>query len=395
MRFPAKVLLALFRLILGIVLGLLLLEIILRYNPPLLSGLRGLGAPAPMDTPLTVNTYDVYFSDGDQLFWRPDLVRPIPPGADRLEAHVRLETDEFGFRNTPPLPAKADIVVLGRSFSLGAQTSSPWPTPLADQTGWVVLNLSQPGSSPEVKLDYLTRYGLPRHPRWVVVEVEPPIDSINYRPSLPLLIQILPIPLAQEWIRRFYGVTDFFTADPIYPLAVDLPGRTLQLTCCINYLDALTLTRQDWQQSRGWQEFTSALNKLAEEAKRNSACTAILYAPTKPEIYFPLALDPSQLEPALRDLVPLHLDQNREVVQDSARSPDILEMRANALAARDALAAYARENNLLFIDPTDRMVQTVLGGEDPFMVYDSHWNILGNTLVAQSVLDSLDAAECP
>jgi hypothetical protein len=381
-------------LILGSVLGLILLEFILRINPPLLEGLRGLGAPAPVDAPLTVTEYDVHYSDGDQIFWRPDLVRPIAQDDDRLEAHVRLETDEFGFRNTPPLPSTADVVVLGRSFSLGAQNNSPWPAQLAESTDWKVINLSQPGSSPEVKRDYLVRFGLPRRPRWVVVEVEPPIDAMNYRPADPWLLQLLPLPLAQEYLRRSYGFAGFFTADPIYPLSIDLPGRMYSLTCCIHYLNALTLTREDWQASRGWLEFTSAVSGLTEEAERKAACTAILYAPTKPEIYFPLALDPAQLQPALRDLIPLWVDGGRELVEDPGRLPDILQMRANALAARDALAAYAHDHNLIFIDPTALMVEAVLGGADPFMVYDSHWNTLGHTLVAQAVREALAAAEC-
>jgi hypothetical protein len=385
---------SLLQLIFGTILGLILLEIILQMNPPLLAGLRGLGAPAPVDAPLSSAEYDVYYSDGDQLFWRPDLVRAIPTGEDRLEARVRLETDEFGFRNTPPLPAKADLIVLGRSFSLGAQTNSPWPVQLAGFSGWTVVNLSQPGSSPEVKRDYLLRYGLPRDPRWVVVEVEPPVDAMNYQPADPGLIRMLPLPVAQEYLRRYYGMAGFFTREPIYPLSIDLPGRTYPLTCCIHYLNALTLRSGDWQASRGWREFTNAVSGIAREAARQSACTAVLYAPTKPEIYFPLALFPEQLTPALRDLVPLRLDENGELIDDPGRTPDILQLRANALAARDALAAYARENNLVFIDPTDRMVNAVREGADPFMVYDSHWNTLGHRLVAQAVQEALAAAEC-
>jgi hypothetical protein len=106
-------------------------------------------------------------------------------------------------------------------------------------------------------------------------------------------------------------------------------------------------------------------------------------------------LDPSQLEPALRGLIPLRLDRNRELIEAPDRRPDIQKMRANALAARDALAAYVRENQLVFIDPTKRMVQSVIRGDDPFMVYDSHWNTLGHRLVALSVTDTLTTAECP
>jgi hypothetical protein len=387
---------AAFCMALGFAVGLGLLEIILRANPPLLSGLRGLGAPAPLDPPLTVLQYDVFYSDGDQRFWRPDLVRPVPPGDNRLESHVRLETDELGFRNSSPLPPTVDIVVLGRSFSLGAQVSSPWPAQLADTSGWKVLNLSQPGSGLDVKREYLLRYGLPRKPRWVVVEVQPPMDNTHFSPASPSLVSMIPIPFAQEALRRIYGQGAFFSGSPIYPLSVDLPGQTINLVCCIHYLEALTINQEEWEQSLGWQESTAAITGIAELAEQNDACTAVLYAPTKPEVFFPLAIDPSQLTPTLRDLIPLRLNRDRELVQDPSRAPaDIPELVANAPAARDALAAYAREHHLTFIDPTARMVRSILEGKDPFMAYDSHWNMLGQALVAESVAEALQAAECP
>jgi hypothetical protein len=394
LRILGRLVLGSIHLMLGIGIGLLLLEVILHLNPHLLAGLRGLGAPAPLDAPLTINSYDVHFSDADEIYWRPDLIRSIPPDADQLEAHVVFETDELGFRNSAPLPSTADIVVLGRSQSLGAQNPNPWPDQLARITNWKVVNLSQPGSSLDVKRGYLTNFGLPRHPRWIILEVSPAMDSINYRQTSSLLIQLLPIPLAQQLIRSSYDYTPQSAGSPIYPLTVDLPGRTYQLTCCINFLDVLTIDQATLQQSRGWMTFTRTLSDLSQEATSHSACVAILYAPMKPEIYFPLTLSPSQLEPTLGGVIPLHLTQSGELAADPTQRPSVLSMRANALAGRDALATYAKGNNLLFIDPTSRMVEAVLGGADPFMVYDSHWNNLGHELIAQSVAAALQTVEC-
>lgn len=258
-----------------------------------------------------------------------------------------------------------------------------------------MLNLSEPGSSPEVKLDYLSRYGLPRNPRWVVIEVEPPIDALQYIPSSPWLIQLLPVPLIQEIYRRSVPAASPAIGDPIYPLAVDLPGRTLELTCCIHYLNALTLTPAEWQASRSWIDFTTSLTKIVQTARRQSVCAAILYAPTKPEIYFPLALNPDQLLPALREVVPLELEPDGSLMADPDRAPDIDDMRTNAMAARDSLAAYAGANQLVFIDPTSSMTRSVLAGNDPFLPYDLHWNELGQSLVAQSVAAALQTGACP
>ena len=62
-------------LILGVGLAWLGLEITLQLNPQLL--VRGIAAPGPLDWPLTSRDYAVHYSDADEIFWRPDLIRPI------------------------------------------------------------------------------------------------------------------------------------------------------------------------------------------------------------------------------------------------------------------------------------------------------------------------------
>ena len=65
------------------------------------------------------------------------------------------------------------------------------------------------------------------------------------------------------------------------------------------------------------------------------------------------------------------------------------------MAGRDAVAAFAQANHLTLIDPTPRMVEAVLSGDSPFMVYDSHWNSLGHQIVAQTAAETLSSAACP
>ncbi|MGH2605246.1 MAG: hypothetical protein ACRDG5_01520, partial [Anaerolineales bacterium] len=296
---PKNLLLAGLRLALGLGLGLLAFEALLHANPGLL--LRGMGLPAPVDPPLTVQEYDVRYSDADVFFWHADLIRPIPPEQDRVEAHVRFETDEFGFPNPGPLPETVDVVILGRSYSLGAQATSPWPRLLAAQAGLEVLNLSQAGSGIDIKLEYLRRFGLPRRPRWILIEVLPSMDIIGYgeRPA-PLLVERLPFPIAQDLARRVIaGRSASGPAHPIYPLAVDVPGRTVPLTFYSYYLSALSVARDTLAASHQWAAYRDRLLDLVELSQRHSACVILLYAPTKSAIYFPLAMNPDQLTPAL------------------------------------------------------------------------------------------------
>ena len=195
-----RLIFALLYLILGTLLGLFLLEGILRCNATLLQ--RGMALPAPVDLPLTVLTYDVRYSDADAFYWRPDLIRPIPASDNQLEAKVTYETDEYGFRNHAPISPWVDVVVLGRSISLGGNMPEPWPNLLASRLNWQVLNLSQPGSGAEVKNIFLERFGLPRHPHWVIIEVVPSLDIIGDQ-RIPLSVSLqLFTPVVQKLVRN-------------------------------------------------------------------------------------------------------------------------------------------------------------------------------------------------
>jgi hypothetical protein len=383
--------LAFIYLVSGALLGLLLLEGVLRCNATLLQ--RGIGWPASVDLPLTVLKYDVRYSDADAFYWRPDLVRPVPRSANKLEARVTYETDEFGFRNQPPIPPQVDIVVLGRSISLAGHLSDPWPNLLERRMNGRVFNLSQPGSGVRVKNLLLERFGLPRHPRWVIIEVVPSIDILGDH-TIPLSVsQQMFTPVVQILVRS--QEKRVATDQAIYPLTVDLPGRKVDLTCCLHYMDFFSLDREKLEHSLDWATYRRELLDLIDQARARDACVALLYVPTKPDVYFPLAQRPDQLEPSLREAIPYRLNSDGSIVHDPGGSIAVDLVRRNALAGHDLVESFARANHLLWIDPNKAIVQSVLEGQDPFMVYDSHWNQLGHRIVAETVVQSLTEATCP
>ena len=264
--------------------------------------------------------------------WRPDLVRPIPPGQDLLEAHVTFTTDEFGFRNNPPIPAHVDAVVLGRSISLGAQQSIPWPQLYSAQSGQSVWNLSQPGNGIEVKYDYLRRFALSRNPRWVIIEIQPAIDITTLEPAPDLLISELMVPVLQHFLKPLFPPGGNQQTQPILPISLDLPGRTLPLTCCLHYLEAQTVDAETIAASAQWSEFRQELDQIVSATAEQGGCVALLYAPSKAEIYFPLANEPAQLNPLISTLRPLHLDENKRLVSDPQGKTDAAVLSSNAAA---------------------------------------------------------------
>jgi hypothetical protein len=378
---------------LGMAAGLLLLEAVLRLNPQLL--IPGTPLAGSLTPPLTSQTYTVRYSDGDTFFWRPDLIRPLVPGADQVEAVVTLSTDEFGFRNPAPVPARVAGVVLGRSTSLGAQAARPWPAQLAAATGQYVLNLAEPGGGLDTVQRTFDIYGRPRRPAWVVFEVAPRLD-VSGSSELPLRLQGVATPMLQYLARRLEGGRlSHPSSQPIYPMAVSLPNRTVPLTCCLYYLDFLAMSRADLEASHPWANFRAQVLSLAADARAGGSCVALLYATSKEEVYFSAALDPAQLAPAVGGVVPLHLDESGGLSPAVGTSISPAALQRNVLAGRDALAALAHAAGLTLIDPTGPFIQSVQAGHDPFMAYDSHWNALGHQLIAEQVARDLAGRACP
>src|SRR4029079_18862834 len=133
----------------------------------------------------------------------------------------------------------------------------------------------------------------------------------------------------------------------------------------------------------------------AGEARSSGACLALLYATSKEELYFDTALHPEQLAAVLDAVTPLQLDPAGSLTPAAGERSDPRVVQRNAFAGRDVLASFAQEAGLAFIDPTAALRQSLLGGVDPFMTYDSHWNELGHILIAQAAAQTLRSAACP
>jgi len=378
----------------GLTLGLAVLNLILYLNPGLL--LRGMAAPAPVDPPLTDQIYDVYQSDADLFYWQADQIRTIPPNQDRLEALVHYYTDELGFPNKAPLPAQIDVIVIGRSYSMGAQSSDPWVRQLEALTGLKVLNLSQTGSGIPIKKQHLERFGRPHHPTWVIIEVLPSMDILGYSPASPTLIQDLPFPIAQTFARRYAKYPNNSSPPtPVYPLVLNLAGETISFTEFNPYLAALTVDPGLLQKSRNWTLFRQDLLDTIQAIQKQGTCALILYAPTKSEVYIPLLQNPDQLESILSNLGAWELDNQMWLIQDHSRHPAVADLKNNAGSARQLIAEFALTADLPLIDPTEKMAQAVLQRNLPFMEYDTHWSLVGHRIVADMVEEALRTHTCP
>jgi hypothetical protein len=384
-----KFALAVFPLFAGAGLGFLLLELVFRSNTTLLP--HGMAAPLPLDAPLTVREYDIRYENADIFYWEASLVRP--PAENQLEARVRWRTDEFGFPNPAPVPSTVDVVVLGRSYAMGAQAENPWPDILRSWGGLRVLNLSQTGAGLSQKWDFLRRFGLPRNPRYVVIEILPPMDVLGYGNPEPLMVQRVAFPLTQSVLRNLFPpAAKPATSGYIYPLPLEFDGGVAQAVFYSRYLSALTLSTQDWAGSEDWKNFRADLSEMVLTLRREGVVPVLLFVPTKETVYVPRVTSASILEPALASAGSWTLMNGR--LQWSSETTDAELVQTNAASAEDLIKELALGQSLCLVDPSDAFWQSIRSGADPFMRYDTHWSAVGHDLVAEGILAALNSGNC-
>jgi len=100
------------------------------------------------------------------------LLRPHFTGrTGRGDFHFTFHTDEHGFRNPSPWPARADVVVVGDSlaFGYGVDDDQAWPRLVAKALpGIDIINLGLAGFGPQQYLRVLESYGFALHPKLVL-----------------------------------------------------------------------------------------------------------------------------------------------------------------------------------------------------------------------------------
>jgi hypothetical protein len=375
-------------LLVGVLLGILILEPVLRSNTTLLP--RGIAGPLPVDPPLTDQTYDVRYADADIFFWEAALIRP--PVENKLEARVHWRTDEFGFPNPAPIPPRVDLVVLGRSYAMGAQAENPWPYILRQQ-GLRVLNLSQTGAGLGEKWDFLSRFGLPRGPRYVVIEILPPMDVLGYGSAEPWVVQRLLFPLAQTTLRKLFPPAAAPNAGAtIYPLPVEFNGGRADEIFFSRYLSAATIAPEDWARSKDWNNFRTDLSRMVSDLRADGVIPIVLFVPTKETVFLPRMTNSLSLAPALASAGSWQITGGRLTWIPAAA--DAGTVVTNAASAQSLVRELAGALSLCWVDPTEAFWRAIQGGSDPFMVYDTHWSAAGHQLVADEISAMMAAGAC-
>ena len=319
--------------------------------------------------------------NGDILFWQSEYIAPLENPDEILSVH-RLPVDEDGFRLPANPSDEYDVVVLGDSYTEGANVARPWSDVFAEASGLHTRNLGFRG------------YGI-RHHAWVWQEF-----GIQENPDVLII--------------GFFGGNDVFTAgldieppflNPLEERAEDMPLEPVTehrvtedeviypiylsdgtpITFLSTYISWMNVAGDQLRGSVNYRVVEENLTQILDSTP-DDTCPVFVYFPSKPEVYFPYLNQTNY--PALLEgqkTVLINSDGTLHIVEDFNISlKQVMEWRLNTGNVFTELAeslGYETFNLHATFD------EHASNGEMLYYTYDTHWNQAGQTLAGETIAD--------
>jgi lysophospholipase L1-like esterase len=317
--------------------------------------------------------------DDDTTLADPDIGYVYPPHHKGEFRHgsfgFTYTTDEHGFRNPSPWPAKANIVVLGNSqaFGYGVDDPQAWTRLLADSLpGVKVVNLGLIGAAPQQYLRIYQTLGVGLHPDLVLVALYPgyaltaaadferwveagsPGNYDRWKSSgaeSPIWRQVLGRLLEESYLLMALRQFERDLRSPLSSQTLTFAdGQRMQLTPRIY---ARAAERAD-PKAAEFRRVIGVLQRIQAAAEANGSEFLVVLIPTKEEVHLPLVDKPA---------------------------PKLVE----------PFAAELGELGMPYIDLTPYYRARAEQGDSLFFEIDVHPNLEGYRLMAEVVRQRLEA----
>jgi hypothetical protein len=374
--------------ILGLGLGLSLVEILLRLVPGAL--------PAEIQPQVTNKAWVIASASVPRFYveyrrlWEEDpfLREHMKPGLDTVvhgnpeypSWHIRtssLDLGPAGFRDERP-KEQPYAVVLGDSFGFGVglRHEDVWLEQLERQTGLPFVNLSQVGASSIQQARIYTKYGRQLQASiviWMFFQNDMK-DNLRFAhwldPTAGVeLASRPPGRPCQSWLHRalkkyslIYELLIYWQRNcdyaAILPTPVYRDGR-LSVTFCLDH-DICDPAVQARMLAAGWPLTQAAIHDTRQLVEQSGAVLVVLIVPSKEQVYW-------------------------EQFQKVAGLPANYDV--DQLVA--PMRAYCAQAEIRCLDLTPVFRAEATSGAQLYFPVDIHWNERGQALVAQAVGDYL------
>jgi lysophospholipase L1-like esterase len=150
----------------------------------------------------------------------------------------------------------------------------------------------------------------------------------------------------------------------------------------------LTASQGDIDASENYRLAETALLEAKAMADRNGARFILVYIPSKPHVYLPLASE-QQIEQLLAAIGWVHLNNGRlTIVAEGEELPatEVLERIDDQARILERLAAAS---NIEFLNLTPIFQEEARQGQELYLSLGTHWNEQGHQLTARTVAEYL------
>ncbi len=326
----------------------------------------------------------------------PPSARSYPvarPGYGTVECELTMDAN--GFRNATDL-TEADVVVLGDSFAEGSRVTDDeaWPFRVARGTGRTVANLGMSGYSPQHCRAALRDFGLTLRPKWVLLLLYEGNDfretRIREGPSIRLknILRTSPILGGIERLLVQSAASVCIGPPPAgmdllswMPVAAGPPDATRYYAFAPKQLIDLYVAPADFAGSPQWRIAAQILAALRDDCRAAGARLAVIYAPVKAHVVFPLAADG------------LPAEKVRGFVALRARRPlpppdEFVRMLLERLDAKESVVRdWCAAESLPFLTLTPALRAAAAEGRQTYYTYDQHWSPVGHAVAAEAIIE--------
>ena len=307
-------------------------------------------------------------------------------------------TDRLGFKNLEKIANKesVDIVAVGDSFTegMGVATDKTWCSILT-VNGYLTYNLGVQGYAPIQLEGSLKKYGLRLNPKYIIIgycggtygreityfDKNNVIKNRRFGGGIQSIVNAQASGEIRWQARHFISAIYLLTRSKILydfsTFILKLTHSEIIIKNLRQYKDEILVIENDIyeinklrQEPEEWNRTLSAFTNIISMAKAINAKVILLYLPHRGEVYYKKVMG--------KDLPKLYFEGFEAGL----------------------LKQFANDNNIIFLNPFDRMVNYVdnlssyaSDDEYPYLKIDGHLNNCGNILVAEEVLTYLRGHE--
>lgn len=335
-------------------------------------------------------------SDGDVFAALPGRVRP--PADDSPYVGFELGWDADGFRVPAAASATYPIAVFGDSFTEGFAVPKPYPDGLAEILGVGVRNYGYRAYGP-VEVAQVAEEFAAKEPRtWLIWGFFSGNDMGDALRD-PRIDTSTPWAAWGAFFTRFAPPAPTQTprlgadGQPQYdfPMPVIIGGNYYELAFVPYYWYWQQAPLRGFEASRNYAVVREALEALT--TVEASACKALVFIPTKEQLYLPYVHPNSrQFLRAVNQRTRLTDSGALTYVEAPVSDADEPAFFESLYGLRDAMRGLTESQpGWVFIDLLPAFEDAVARGELLYYPYDTHWNQAGHDLAAQVIADAMRA----